>query len=376
LTSNSFSTKKLIHHCCSGFSVGGGITSYIESLIRNGSQNVSDQVLTSLSGTDQSQYELLHVHEQSLLEELQGECPSIYTLHNHSSYCPSGTKYLKTHGICCERKMSSLACTWSHIVDGCGSRRPSNIVSNIRNSYKEIETLRKLKIPVITISDYSRRQLIKNGIPPEQTVTLKHGVPKPIIDSQALTREIHQNQRILFVGRIVPEKGLDWLLKALTKVDPKIHLDIAGKGWDRSRLENLSHYYGLKNRVAWHNWCSNEKLSELYQNSFALIFPSIWPEPAGLVTLEAYTHYRSVVASAVGGIPEYVRNGETGILVQPNNVQKLAHSITFLSQNYHQARQMGEQAYAYFLEKFTIEAHVNQLNKIYENSIERFKSHQ
>lgn len=365
------SDSKMIQHCCCVDLGSGGLKNYVASVLGYRLLDVSDRVITSLENIDQSQFKLLHVHEGKLLGELRGECPAIYTLHVHSSYCPSGSKYLAAPGVCCDRKVSYLACTWGHLVDGCGSRRPQNIIRNLQNSHWELETLKKLKIPVIANSDYVRGQLIKNGLPPEQTVTLRCGTSMPKTATEPLTIETHQNQRILFAGRIVPEKGLEWLVKALAKTD-RLQLDIAGEGWAQPRIEKLANQLGLSNRVTWHGWCNREKLDVLYQQCFAVVFPSVWPEPAGLITLEASARYRPVIASAVGGIPEHMCDGETGILVPPNDIKKLAAAITELATNYQKSRSMGERGHAWFLKEFTMDTHVKRLQKIYEKTIVNF----
>jgi glycosyltransferase involved in cell wall biosynthesis len=103
-----------------------------------------------------------------------------------------------------------------------------------------------------------------------------------------------------------------------------------------------------------------------------VVFPSLWPEPAGLVTLEAYAHYRPIIASGVGGIPEYVQDGKTGILVPANHIQKLADAINQLATNYHQSRAMGEQGQAWFQQEFTLDIHIQRLETIYAKTIANF----
>jgi glycosyltransferase involved in cell wall biosynthesis len=361
----------MIHHCISTLSAGGGMQTYVKSLLQHHPPNVSDRVLFSIEDVDQSQFDLLHVHDQEQLWAVRGECPVVFTLHNHSTYCPSGTKYLEMSHKCCNRQMSSIGCIWGHLVDGCGSRRPQKIVENLQNSYQELSLIQQLKIPVIAISQYSRQQLIQHGLPPEQVTLLRHGIEIPQSASSPLTLEIHQAQRILFVGRIVPHKGLDWLIKALAQLEPSIQLDIAGEGWDQSRIIQLAKQLGVSDRITWHGWCNSEKLDQLYQQCFAVTFPSVWPEPAGLVTLEAYARHRPVIASHLGGIPEYVRPGETGILVKANDSKQLAIAINELATNYPKSRNMGEQGHEWFLKEFTIENHISQLQYIYEKVVDK-----
>lgn len=366
--------EKTTHYCLCGLGCGGGVDTYVKSLLQAQPPNVSPQVITWLKNIDQSQFKLLHVQEQQLVWDITGECPVVYTLHNHSPYCPSGSKYLALRGTYCDRAMSTLGCTWGHLVDGCGSRRPENIIQNFQNSYRELETLKKLKIPVIANSDYVRGQLIRHGLPPEQTVTLHCAIPIPKTSTEPLTFETHQNSRLLFAGRIVPEKGLDWLLKALTQVERRVHLDVAGEGWDQPRMERLAKKLGVSDRVTWHGWCEREKMDALYRQCYALVFPSLWHEPAGLVTLEAYARHRPVIASSLGGIPEYVLDGKTGILIPANDIKNLATAINELAENHQKARSFGEEGYTLLRERFTMENHVKDLQVIYEKTIANFQS--
>ncbi|MEH2112143.1 glycosyltransferase family 4 protein [Nostoc sp.] len=365
--------QNLIYQC-SNFNVGGsgGVETYLASLFEHRPPDVSDRVLKSLKNIDQSQFKLLHIHSPDLLLQLTGECPTIFSVHNHSLYCPSGTKYLAEQQTVCDRNFSYLGCTWGKLVDKCGSRKPLRTFKELQTTHQFLDVLKKIKINFIANSEYVRQELIKNGVPPEQTVTLHCGISIPQTATAPLSLEVHQNHRILFAGRIVSDKGLEWLLKTLIHTDPKIQLDIAGEGWERPRLEKLANTLGLNKRITWHGWCDADKLNKLYQQCFAVIFPSVWPEPAGLITLESYARYRPVIASAVGGIPEHLQDGETGILVPANNIQKLADAINELYIDHEKSRYMGEQGHALLMKEFTMAAHVNNLRTIYAKTIAEF----
>jgi glycosyltransferase involved in cell wall biosynthesis len=352
---------------------GGGIETYIASLVNSEILGVSNHHINSFQNLDQGQCKLLHLHDPEFLAELRGECPAIFTLHNHCSYCPSGTKYLANRQQKCDRNMHLFGCTWGHLVDGCGSRRPEKIWQNWQSSYDFLSNAKKINIPIIANSNYVRKQIINNGLSPHRVITLHCGVKQPKYPTTSLTKEIHQNQRILFVGRIVPDKGIEWLLKALAKTNPNIHLDIAGEGWIKSKMEKLAKKIGLNERITWHGWCNKDKLETLYQQCLAVVFPSLWPEPAGLVTLEAYAHYRPIIASSIGGIPEYVQNSKTGILIPPNHIQNLADAINELATNYHKSRLMGEEGQQWFQQEFSLDLHIHKLEKIYSQTIAEFK---
>ncbi|MEH2119076.1 glycosyltransferase family 4 protein [Nostoc sp.] len=367
--------KDLIYQC-SNFEVGGGggVETYLASLFEHRPPDISDRVIKSLKNVDQSQFKLLHIHSPDLLLQLTGECPTIFSVHNHSFYCPSGTKYLAGQRTVCDRNFSYLGCTWGKLIDKCGSRRPLRTVRELQKTQNFLDVLKKVKITFIANSEYVRQELIQNGVPPEQTVTLHCGISVPKTATAPLSLEVHQNHRILFVGRIVSDKGLEWLLKTLIHTDPQIKLDIAGEGWERPQLEKLANTLRLSNRITWHGWCDPDKINKLYQQCFAVIFPSVWPEPAGLVTLEAYANYRPVIGSAVGGIPEHLRDGKTGILVPGNNIQKLADAIHELYTDYQKSRHMGEQGHAFLMKEFTIDTHLKNLRKVYAKTIAEFNS--
>ncbi|MEH2203608.1 MAG: glycosyltransferase family 4 protein [Nostoc sp.] len=367
--------KDLIYQC-SSFGVGGsgGVETYLASLFKHRPPDVSDRVIKSLKNIDQKQFKLLHIHSPDLLLQLTGECPAIFSVHNHSFYCPSGTKYLAEQRTICDRNFSYLGCTWGKLVDKCGSRRPLRTLRELQTTHQFLDVLKRLKITFIANSEYVRQELIQNGVSPEQVITLHCGISIPETATSPLSVEVHQNHRILFAGRIVSDKGLEWLLKTLIHTDPKIQLDIAGEGWERPRLEKLASTLGLNKRITWHGWCDSDQLDKLYQQCFAVIFPSVWPEPAGLVTLEAYSRCRPVIGSAVGGIPEHLRDRETGILVPSNNIQKLADAINELSKDYQKSRYMGEQGHTLLMKEFTMAAHVNNLRTIYAKTIAEFSS--
>lgn len=362
----------MIHHCSIvNVGVGGGIETYIASLLNAQSSSVSRVVFKSIHNIDQGQFDLLHLHDIGLIEQLSGECPSVFTAHNHSLYCPSGTKYIKDNELPCTINYNDFHCAWNHCINGCGSRRPYRILAGLHTTRNCLQIQRNLSLPIIANSNYVRDQLINNRVNPVQVETLHCGV-KPNSISQPLTVEIHKEQKILFAGRIVPDKGLDWLIHALKFTPASIHLNIAGDGWYRPQVIKLINQLGLSQRVTWHGWCNEHKLNALYQESFAVVFPSVWPEPAGLISLEAYAHYRPIIASCIGGIPEYVIDGQTGILTAVNNIKVLSEAICLLSQNFSLAKQMGQAGHDLLIKNFTMELHVKKLENIYERVVTHF----
>jgi len=143
-------------------------------------------------------------------------------------------------------------------------------------------------------------------------------------------RFAHASEKILlFVGRLVPEKGLDVLIKALpiilgNGVDAKIV--VVGEGPQRDECQRLANDYGLGNKVLFTGHIDDWTLRALYRVADIAIVPSRF-EPFGIVALEAMAAHCPLVASAVGGLNEIVDHEGTGLKAPPNNPEALALAI-------------------------------------------------
>jgi glycosyltransferase involved in cell wall biosynthesis len=137
--------------------------------------------------------------------------------------------------------------------------------------------------------------------------------------------------RLLYVGRLDALKGVDTLLRALTLLPPEVTLECFGRGADheRARLRALAQSLGVATRVEFGSLERNE-LAARYRAADAVVFPSEWPEPFGLVPLEAMACGTPVVASGVGGSGEFLRDGENCVRFKPRDEHALAGAITRL----------------------------------------------
>jgi 1,4-alpha-glucan branching enzyme len=153
-------------------------------------------------------------------------------------------------------------------------------------------------------------------------------------------------QMILFAGRLVPQKGVDVLLRAFAVVlrrCPGIRLVIAGDGYQRLYLERLSRHLGLPPHVEFVGWQTGPALARLYQAAEMVVVPSMY-EPFGLVTLEAMACGRPVVASRIGGLAEVIAEGRTGYLTPPGDYLSLARRMAQLLLEPARAAAMGQAA--------------------------------
>ncbi len=168
------------------------------------------------------------------------------------------------------------------------------------------------------------------------------------------------------VGYLSEEKGHDRLLPALARIreaSPNCRLVLAGEGPRRAALEHQAAALGLGESVVFAGFVEN--LPEFYDALDVFVFPSL-SEGLGTALLLAMAHGLPVVASARGGIPEAVRDGENGLLVSDPEPQLLADAVLSLVDNPERARQLGEAARKTVEEQFSAEQMVDNTLAVYE----------
>jgi glycosyltransferase involved in cell wall biosynthesis len=116
-------------------------------------------------------------------------------------------------------------------------------------------------------------------------------------------------------------------------------------------------------------WLNQEKSSVYYHQASAVVIPSVWPEPFGMVGLEAMSYAKPVVAFHVGGIPEWLEDGVTGFLVPPGDVKGMAGKINLLLQNPKTAQEMGFRGREGVKEQFAADRYVAGLMETYHQCI-------
>jgi len=168
-------------------------------------------------------------------------------------------------------------------------------------------------------------RVIPNGVDPARLHP--HAAPDDLRDFRR--RWALDGERIVFfVGRLVREKGLEVLIDAMPEVlaaHPEAKLVVAGGGW-WGHLAERAAQRGLRDKVAFAGFVSEEDLRRFYAVADAAVFPSLY-EPFGIVALEAMAAGVPVVVSDIGGFREVVRHGETGIHTWANNPGSLAWGI-------------------------------------------------
>lgn len=175
---------------------------------------------------------------------------------------------------------------------------------------------------------------------------------------------------ILFVGRLVKEKGCDTLIKAAAICKSNgldLSIVICGDGHFRTEIENLIEIYKLESIVNLMGFVDKKSLTKLFSESKIVVVPSLWPETFGLVALEAMMYKKPVIASDYGGLSETVNN--SGLLFEPGNEHDLADKITELMNNEKLSALLGEKGFEKFKTDYECDKVINQYIRLYKKLI-------
>jgi glycosyltransferase involved in cell wall biosynthesis len=217
----------------------------------------------------------------------------------------------------------------------------------------------------LAVSDYTRRELCRhNGVSPSRVVVLPCALDPfwaasfTALADHPLAAPDPERPLLITVARLSGaerHKGIDQIIKALpevARVFPGVRYAIIGSGDDRPRLEALARDVGVEARVEFRGRVSSEDLARAYSECSLFAMPSS-QEGFGIVFLEAGLFHRASIGGAHGGTPEVIVDGETGRLVDHDDVPGLARTITELLADPERLRAMGSNARRRVEERFT-----------------------
>jgi glycosyltransferase involved in cell wall biosynthesis len=170
-------------------------------------------------------------------------------------------------------------------------------------------------------------------------------------------------RRVLFVGRVVAAKGVGVLLRAAREVDAEFV--IAGAGRQLPAMRKLTRRLGLEQRVRFTGWLGPQELAVELLGACVAVVPSVWPEPFGIVGIEAHAAGKPVIASATGGIGDWLEDGVSGVLVPAGDPRALARALNALLGDPERRRAMGRAGKRSVAARFSAERHLQALQQAY-----------
>jgi glycosyltransferase involved in cell wall biosynthesis len=225
----------------------------------------------------------------------------------------------------------------------------------------------------ISISSQMTKELVNLGIPKNRIVYLPNS-----IDINYFKPGKHKEENLLlYVGRISELKGLHILMKALKHLKQSVRLLIIGPpDWNRTYYQNLLNLVERENQKGIHivkylGAMEQSEILEWYQKASLFILPS-FAEGLPVTILEALSCETPVIATPVGGIPEIIKNRQTGILTPPGDPNSLAKAINFLLENEDIRLKMACEGRKLVKEKYSLETACKKLCSIYKQLKESF----
>jgi glycosyltransferase involved in cell wall biosynthesis len=193
---------------------------------------------------------------------------------------------------------------------------------------------------VTTINEELRAWLMTHGIQESRVVFIRNGVD---LESKRRNGDQSPFYRLLFVGNLIPVKGVRYLIDAfsmLIRFEKEVHLTFIGEGEERAALERQAQETGISASVEFIGVQPPEEIESWMNRSDCLVLPSL-SEGTPNVVLEAMACGLPVVASDLPGIREVVRDGITGLLTQPRNTEDLAQKLLKLIRDRSLSEEMG-----------------------------------
>lgn len=272
------------------------------------------------------------------------------------------------------------------IVSFHGLQQPRNQISKLPG-YEEIhnyeEKLSQIADHVITCSQSMKVDLQQIlAIPPSKISVVLNGIDltpaRQITPDLASLRQQYapgDDQIVLFVGRLVAEKGVQLLLSAAPAIleqYPRVRFLIAGTGYLEQALKEQAKELGITEQVSFLGFIPDQLRDELYCLADICVFPSLF-EPFGIVALEAMSFKTPIIVSRIGGLAEIITHHENGLIMENNDVESLVTQLQWMIQYPDRAKCLAEQAYKDLAVHYDWSHLASQSLTIYQKRLENEK---
>lgn len=255
---------------------------------------------------------------------------------------------------------------------------PSN--KNTRRKYgKNLRRLFKEGDLFTATSKNMRKILMKYGCPPKKVIVHHSGIDVHQFSFKPREKPKDKKITILSVGRLVEKKGMEYLIDAFAKVRKKnsnVYLRIVGDGELRKKLKRKVRRLGLKKRIKFLGELTHEEVAKEMQKSHLFVLASLKDKNGNQegipnVIKEAMASGMPVVSTRHAGIPELVRDGESGYLVSEKNSKALSKTLLKLVRRPHKWEKMGEVGREIVEESFNVHKQIDKLEAIYDRLLGR-----
>lgn len=320
-----------------------------------------------------SRPDIVHLHKAALLSfsvihsaMLLG-IPAVFSVYDYTAFCPGGFLSDSSGNLC--RKFHGLRCM------ACDVFRKNVMLSRLSLSarWKAVFDFyfRNIRAFVV-LSKASAGILESYGIDGKKI----HIIPQAASDAGDGGGSEPEGDSVFFAGWMDRKKGLDVIVRAMPSVVKEVpgamlHVfEMPADGGYRREIEDYIDANGLGGSVRFHGRAAPDEFKRVLAGSSCVAVPEQWENMSPVIIAEAMMHGKPVVASRIGGIPEFVRDDENGFLVKRDDPEAFASKIVRLLKDKEKARRMGERSRRMALEIFDKDVIAGLYLRLYECLVE------
>ncbi len=281
-------------------------------------------------------------------KETEHKCKIVFTAHDYQLVCPNHMCNNPATGENCEKCLggSFINCTKGKCIHGSTAK---SFIGTLEASFWKLNGAYKYIDTFICCSRFMKTKLDTNPLFAKKTVAIHNFIDKiPWVD-------VPKEDYILYFGRFSEEKGIGTLLEAAKRM-PEVNFVFAGKGPLEGLVDSVEN---IKNV----GFKSGDELANLIRKARASVYPSEWYENCPFSVMESQLYGTPVIGADIGGIPELIQAGKTGLLFKSGDVDELCDKIHVLWQDDAKAKEMHDACKE--LNFDTIDEYLEKLMKIY-----------
>ena len=213
---------------------------------------------------------------------------------------------------------------------------------------------------LIACGEMVKKNLVEYYELSENQITVIHNAVKPFVGEvieDPLVKKLHEEGSFVIgnIGRLSEQKGIEYYIKAIPEVItecPQARFVIAGSGDDESKLKELSEYFGADKYLTFLGYRND--IQNLMSQLDLIVLSSLW-EGLPLTPIEAFSVGKTIVATAVDGTPEVVKDGINGLLIDSKSVRQIAEKVIWMVEHPEEKIKMEQNALKTFEEEFSFD---------------------
>jgi glycosyltransferase involved in cell wall biosynthesis len=314
--------------------------------------------------------DLMHVHNSFPL--ISPACyyaagaeaiPVVQTLHNYRVLCPSATLF--RDGAVCEDCLGKRI-PWPSVVHSCyrGSRSATAAAAVMLATHRALGTWQRRVSTFIALTEFARSKFIEGGLPQEKIVVKPNFLPEdPGCGSG-------DGGFVLFVGRLVEEKGIRTLLRAWSISKDLPPLEIIGDG---PLAADVAAAVSENANIRWRGWLARDRVFERMKSATAIVLPSEWYEAFPMTVVESFAMGVPVLASNLGSLASLIEHQKTGLHFAAGDAEDLSRQVQWLQSHPNQVLAIRLAARRAYLLKYTGEQNYLELRSIYDPLLKGMK---